>query len=149
MPRPASPGRRSGFRTLVGYHAEVWRDGYAELVLDIGPQHLNSGGIVHGGVLATLLDAACGHAAAWVSVPGNVRRTVTISLNTNFLAPARSGRLRAIGRLLGIDARRIATLTAEVLDEAGDVIAICQASFRYERGSEQSAGTRPEKLREQ
>ena len=134
------PVKRSGFRTLVGYRAEVWRDGHAEIVLDVGPQHLNSLGIVHGGVYAAMLDSACGHAATWVSVPGNVRRCVTVSLATSFLASARSGRLRAIGRRHGVDARRNVTLSAKVMDEAGQVLAIAQATFRYERGSERVEG---------
>jgi uncharacterized protein (TIGR00369 family) len=141
-PAPAgtTPGRKSGFRSLVGYWAEVWADGYAEIVLDVAPQHLNSLGIVHGGVYAALLDAACGHAASWCGVPGNVRRCMTLSLDITYLAPARSGRLVAVGRRSAIDDQRVATLTAEVRGPAGDLHAIAQASFRYERGSERVEG---------
>ena len=130
-------GKRSGFRTLVGYRTLVWRDGYAEIVLDVGP--VEKSGIVHGGVYATLLDAACGHAATWVSVEGNIRRCVTLSLTTSFLATARSGPLVAVGRLEAIR-DRVGTLTAEVRDDAGTVFAVGQASFRYERGSERTEG---------
>jgi uncharacterized protein (TIGR00369 family) len=131
--------RRSGFRTLVGYRTIAWTDGYAEIELVTGPEHLNSLGFVHGGVYATLLDAALGHAATWVSVQGNVRRSVTLSLTTTYLAPARSGRLVATARLRAIE-RRVGTLDGEVSDASGKLVAIGQASFRYERGSERTQG---------
>jgi uncharacterized protein (TIGR00369 family) len=133
-------GRPSGFRNLVGYRTSVWREGYAEMTLAIGPEHLNSLGIVHGGVHAALLDAACGHAATFASVPGNVRRSVTLSLSIAYLAPARNGSLKAIGKLEAIDANRMATVTAQVIGDDGTLHATAQAAFRYERGSERGEG---------
>lgn len=130
---------RSGFRTLVGYRTLVWRDGYAEIELSLGPQHLNTHGNVHGGVYATLLDAAFGHAASWTSVAGNVRNCVTLSLTTSFLSPVRSGTLIATARLDTIH-DRVATLTGEVRDGEGQLVAAGQASFRYARGSEHTEG---------
>ena len=47
---------RSGYRDLIGYRTKAWSEGYGEVELLIGPQHLNSVGIVHGGVYATLLE---------------------------------------------------------------------------------------------
>jgi len=135
----SSTGKPSGFRTLVGYRAVVWRESYAEVVLDLGAQHLNSLGIMHGGVPMTILDAAMGHAATWCSVPGNVRRCVTVSLTTSFVTPARNGVIRAIGRLIAID-NRIGTCLGEVVDDGGRLIAAGQASFRYFSGCERVEG---------
>ena len=130
----------SGFRTHVGYRTRAWRDGYAEVELRVGPEHLNSTAAVHGGVYATLLDAACGHAACFCTVPGNVRRCVTISLTTSFLEPAREGDvICAVGRLLAVE-HRVAHVAGEVIDKAGRLLAIGQASFRYAPGSERPAG---------
>jgi uncharacterized protein (TIGR00369 family) len=136
---PTPSGKPSGFRTLVGYRAAIWRENYAEIELALGDQHLNSLRIVHGGVYVAMLDAACGHAATWCSVPGHVRSCVTLSLTTNFLAPATSGVIKAIGRLEGVD-QLIATASGEVVDAAGQVLAVGQGAFRYLRGSERAEG---------
>ena len=132
-------GKPSGFRALLGYRAVRWVEGFAELELVLGSQHMNSLGATHGGVYLTILDAALGHATTWCSVPGNVRGVVTISLTTSFLAPARGGTIRATGRLEGVH-DRIATGTSEVRDEQGLLLATAQGSFRYFAGSETIEG---------
>ena len=48
----------SAFRDLVGYGPVAWREFYVELALDLDVRHRNRSGIAHGGVIATLLDAA-------------------------------------------------------------------------------------------
>ena len=133
-------GRRSGFRALIGYRAIVWTRDYAEIELTLADQHMNSLGITHGGVYMAMMDAAMGHASTWCAVNGNVRLCVTVSLTTNFIAPARDGSIRAIGRLIGIH-NRIATLTAEVIDgDCGTLLAAGQGGFRYFPGSESYDG---------
>jgi uncharacterized protein (TIGR00369 family) len=136
---PTPTGKPSGFRTLVGYHVVVWRENYAEIELALGPQHMNSVGITHGGVYMAMLDAAFGHAVTWCPVPAHVRRSVTLSLTTSFLTPAKTGVIKAVGRLEGVS-ERIATASGEVVDEAGQVLAVGQGSFRYFRGSERVEG---------
>jgi uncharacterized protein (TIGR00369 family) len=105
----------------------------------IGPQHLNSVGIVHGGVYMSMLDVALGHAVAYCTVPGNFRFSTTVSLTTSFLKGAKSGVLTPVGRLDGIQGR-LATGTGEVRDEAGELCAVGQASFLYFPGSERPEG---------
>jgi uncharacterized protein (TIGR00369 family) len=136
---PTPTGKPSGFRTLVGYRALVWRENYAEIELALGAHHLNSLGIVHGAVYVAMLDAAFGHAATWCSVPGHVRSCVTLSLTTSFLAPATTSMIKAIGRLDGVE-QRIATASGEVVDETGQMLAVGQGTFRYFRGSERVEG---------
>ena len=133
-------GKRSGFRTHVGYDALDWREGYAEILLDIAEPHMNSNGVAHGGALMTIIDAAMGHAATWCAVPGNARYTSTISLTTSFLDGARYGeRVIARGRVVSID-NRVATCAAEVVGSDGRLIALGQASFRYATGSDRVEG---------
>jgi uncharacterized protein (TIGR00369 family) len=138
-PQTRPRGNRSGFRTLVGYHNTVWAGDGSEIVLEIGEQHMNSMGVVHGGVYATLLDAAIGHAVSWSPVPGHARMAVTLSLTTTYLASARAGRLRAVGRVIGGEGR-FAGATAEVYDQDGRLCASAQASFLYQPGSERPEG---------
>ena len=134
--------KRSGYRQLIGYRTTAWREGYGELQLIIGPQHLNSVGSVHGGVYMSMLDVALGHAVAYCTVPGNFRFSTTVTLTTSFLKGARSGVLTATGRIDGLQGRLV-TGTGEVRDESGDLCAAAQGSFLYLPGSERQEGVPP------
>ena len=47
--------QRSDFHGQLGIEIAEWRDGFARIVLELLPKHLNRSGIVHGGVLLTML----------------------------------------------------------------------------------------------
>lgn len=65
-------------------------DGAAKVFgLRIGERHLNSRGIAHGGMLATLADTVLGIALATSRTPPNPM--VTVSLTTDFADAARDG----------------------------------------------------------
>ncbi len=53
-------------------------------------RHINAGGVVHGGMLMTFADACLG-SVAWNA--NNRAPCVTVSMQTNFMAPARLGDL--------------------------------------------------------
>jgi uncharacterized protein (TIGR00369 family) len=131
--------KRSGFRTLLGYRTRVWREGYGEVELEIGPQHMNSLGIVHGGVHAALLDVALGHAVSFCPVPDRTRFSTTVSLTTSFLKGVSSGTVIATGRVEGLSGRLV-TATGEVRDQDGNLLAAAQGSFLYFPGSELPEG---------
>jgi uncharacterized protein (TIGR00369 family) len=131
--------RSSGYRTLLGYRTRAWGPGHGEIELVVGPQHLNSIGIVHGGVHVSLLDVALGSAVSYCAVPGRARYSTTVSLTTTFLKSTASGLLVATGRVEGIEGR-LATATGQVVDEAGAVLAVAQGSFLYFPGSEHPEG---------
>lgn len=124
---------------MLGYRTAEWREGYAVVELALQPHHLNGHGTVHGGLHATILDVALGHAARWCPVPGNERHVVTLSLTTSYLEAGRGGVLRAIGRLDGA-ANGVAACSGEVVDEDGRILAVGQASFRFLKGSERPEG---------
>lgn len=134
--------KRSGYRQLIGYRTTAWREGFGELQLIIGPQHLNSVGNVRGGIFMSMLDVALGHAVAYCTVPGNFRFSSTVSLSTSFLKGARTGVLTATGRIDGLQGRLV-TGTGEVRDEAGELCAVAQGSFLYLPGSERPEGVPP------
>ena len=139
--------RRSGYRRLIGYRTRVWREAYGEVEMTIGPEHLNSLGLVHGGVYASLLDASLGHAVSFCTTPGNARYSTTMSLTTTFLASASAGTLIAVGRIDGIEGR-VVTASGEVRDETGKLIAVGQGSFLYFPGSERPEGV-PKRMLQQ
>ena len=63
-----------------------------------GPQHRHGGGVVQGGVITQIADAAMGMSLATFQ-PEKVWNT-TIDLKINFIRPAVEGRLRAVGRVI-------------------------------------------------
>ena len=135
----AETKRRSGFRSLIGYKTIAWRDGYSEILLRLEPKHMNVRLMPHGGRYMTVIDSAMGHAATYCTVPGNRRSCVTTSLQTNFLAPAAGGWLRATATLVDVEGR-IATCRAEIVDAEGTLCNVAQGSFMYLAGSENPEG---------
>lgn len=65
--------------------------------LEVGPQHLQPYGLVHGGVYAGMVETLCSTGAA-VSVINEEKSVVGLENNTAFLRAVRSGRLRCTAR---------------------------------------------------
>ena len=128
--RPVENYRFVGFNTVVGHQVIAWRPGYVEMALDLRPELLNAGGVVHGGVLMSLLDSACGIAASYDEGSGQRRYSLTLSFTTQFIKAARSGRLAIVGHKRG-GGRNIFVCEAEITDTAGDIVATGTGSFRY------------------
>lgn len=102
-PLPDAPGiirDETGAQSLLGYVVDI-RGGMARCHLDIGPTHGNRHGGLHGGIIACLLDNAMGYAAALKLDPSGQTRLLTVSMNTQFLAPAQGGRVTAEGTVTG------------------------------------------------
>ena len=102
MPNSALDGWKerqlAGFFQLVGplwtrKEGDSW--GYAFLAQE---KHANPAGMVHGGMLTTLLD----HALSALAWEANARKPcVTVALDVHFLQPARPGDfIEARGRIL-------------------------------------------------
>ena len=116
------------FVAHLGIERRMSEAGVSELLLAPRPEHLNSFGVVHGGVLMTLLDVAMAAAARSLQAGMGV---VTIELKTSFLRPAR-GPLCGAGRVV----QRGATLCfaeASISDAAGRVCARASGTFKYVR----------------
>lgn len=117
-----------GFNAETGFRLVDWSDGAAVLALDLAARHLNRSGVVHGGVLAAMLDVAMGYSGVY-PVDGAPRWSVTLSLTTSFIGQARAGRLTARGRRIG-GGRQIYFAEGEVRDAEGALLAAGQATFR-------------------
>lgn len=120
----------SEFHRTFGMEVEDADRGEVTLGWDARAEHLNLQGLVHGGVLATLLDTAMGLAIRSALEPG--RRHVTIEMGVHYLRPAHPGRLRARGRVARIG-REIAFADAEVLDGQDRVLARATGTFSVGR----------------
>jgi uncharacterized protein (TIGR00369 family) len=129
----------SGIQETLGFRIVEWRDGFAAVELDAGPALHNRDGVVHGGVIATLVDVVSGLCGCYCRVPGNTRTGATLAISTTFIAPVRSGRVRAVGRRLG-GGRRIFSAEAQVVDEQGTLLASGHCTYRFNPGSENPEG---------
>ena len=122
---------REGFADLVEYRLTVWREGYAELELDVVQKHLNRSGLLHGGVPTTLLDAACGYAGCFIDIPGRRRRGFTLSLNTQFIGAVGAGQTVVCKATRTGGGRSIFFATGEVGTKAGRLIARGDVVYKY------------------
>ena len=129
------------FLKMVGPELAEWRDGYVRVNLSLVSHHLNRAGVVHGGVLMTMLDHAGGYSGLYCTVPGNKRYGVTLSLTTNFVSQSNDGELITIGeRVRG--GNKIFFAKSEVRTSAGVIIATASGVYRYRSGSELPQGVR-------
>ncbi len=128
-----------GFHKLLGYRQVSWEEDEAVLELDVKPGHLNFGGVIHGGVLTSLLDIALAQAGTYCPFPGRMRKAITLSLTTTFTGQCSSGRILVNGRKRA-GGTRIFNSTGEVHDEKGNLLAIAEGTFRIRSGSEKPEG---------
>ncbi len=121
---------KNPFLEKMGIKIIDWQDGSCIFEMPIQPWHLNRTGALQGGVVSTLVDAACGY-AGFYSPPGMPEiHGVTITLNVNFVSSANSGILCAKAQRVG-GGRKIFFSVAQVHTESGVLIASGQASFKY------------------
>lgn len=119
----------TGTQSLIGYVVDVSDPSEGRCWLDIGPQHTNRHGVLHGGIATAVLDNACGTTGS-LSVDRSGRAPfLTISLTVQFVAPARSGRVTATGRIVG-GGRSILYINADLVDEAGILIATATGVYK-------------------
>jgi uncharacterized protein (TIGR00369 family) len=110
------------WRTL-GYRGIEQGDGRSVIEWDATPDYCfqaPSGPIVHGGMVATLLDTAMG-GACW-SLMGDDEDFLTADLRTEFMRSARPGTLRAEGRVVQ-RSRRVVFCEADLFDPDGTLLA--------------------------
>lgn len=105
---------------LLGFQVTGFEDGVARIEMDADNRHHNPMGIVHGGVLCDLADAAMGVAFAGELEEGE--SFVTLQLSATYLRSVREGRLVATGRVLQ-RGRTAGHVEAEVVDGDGRLVA--------------------------
>jgi uncharacterized protein (TIGR00369 family) len=94
--------------------------GYSVLGIDLAQKHLQPFGMVHGGVFASIIDAAAFWSLYFAIEDQNAGLT-TVDLKLNFLAPAASGKLIAKGRQIKMG-NTLGYAEAEVTDEKGNIL---------------------------
>lgn len=121
----------SGFADLLGYRLTRWVENEAELAMNVEPRHLNRSGVLHGGVIATLIDAACGYAGCFIADKSRRRRAFTLSLTTQFVGTVRPGdSIVCVARKTG-GGRQVFFAVAEVRNQHGDLVGRGDATYKY------------------
>lgn len=111
---------------LLGIRRESMETGRSAFELTIRPEHLNPHGVVHGGLVYTLVDFAMGGALTSLLEPGE--RCATLEVKINYLGPALSGDLRAEACIVS-RSRRVAVMEARVYGKARRLLALATGSF--------------------
>lgn len=133
------PHRHSPFHKVIGWKVAEWGEGRTVITCPIRQDFMNRGGNLHGGLVATLIDAAAGYAAlggpATLSdgrggdAEGRGPAGATLSLTINYLGTAREGLLTIRAVRTG-GGRSVAFVRIEVFAESGAVIAEGVCTYR-------------------
>ncbi len=109
-----------GWMELLGARISEAEPGRVVVELNAGPQHRHGGGVVQGGVITQIADAAMGMSLATLQDDG--MWNTTIELKINFIRPAIEGRLRAVGRVIEMR-KSLLFSEADVFDQDQRLIA--------------------------
>jgi uncharacterized protein (TIGR00369 family) len=93
-------------------------------------------GTLHGGLLCDIADAAMG--MAYAATLGEGESFTTLELKINFLKPVRTGKLRAIGRVVKAG-RTVGLVECDVVDDKDSLVARASCTCLTLRG-EQAEG---------
>ena len=107
---------RQKIMTTIGAAIAAVREGEVEIVLPFSDALIQQHGFIHAGVVATIVDSACGYAALTV-MPAEAA-VLTTEFKLNLLSPAKGDRLRAVGRVVR-SGRKLVVCLGEVFAEEG------------------------------
>ena len=113
-------GPRVGWQETIGARLAEVEAGRVVVELDAHAGHRHPGGVVQGGVITQIADAAMGMSLLTLQQEGEAN--TTIELKINFVRPVVEGRIRAVGRV--VEMRRTLLFSeADVLDEQDRLVA--------------------------
>jgi uncharacterized protein (TIGR00369 family) len=113
-------GPRAGWREMIGARVAEVDEGRVVVELDADDKHRHEGGVVQGGIITQIADAAMG--MSLLTLQPEDQANTTIELKINFIRPVVEGRLRAVGRVVELK-RTLGFTEADVLDQDGKLIA--------------------------
>lgn len=99
------------FAKLLGIELDDVGRGTATLGINVRDELKQNHGMVHGGVIASLIDTATAFAIISLLAPGE--RVTTVDLTITYLRPLTEGRVTAVAKVLRAG-RRLLVVSAEV-----------------------------------
>lgn len=124
--------RDSAFYRWSGIELIDAVEGTVTLRLALEEHHVNIQGFAHGGLLATLADAAMGLAIRSAVEPG--RRHVTVAMDVHYLRPVTRGTVTSTGRAVRVGTE-LGYAEAEVTDERDRMIVRAAGTYSVSRPS--------------
>lgn len=113
-------GPRAGWSEALGARFAEVEEGRVVVELTVAANHRQPGGVVQGGVITQIADAAMG--MSLLTAQPDDEANTTVNLKINFLRPVVEGRIRAIGRILEMGETLLFS-EGQVLNEAGKLMA--------------------------
>jgi len=110
----------------LGFALKEVGDGTATWEYAVDKAHFNPNGVLHGGVLMSLLDTAMGHAVA-VAVAPQGRFNAAAQFNIHFTLPIRAGTVVARATILKLG-KRTAVVEGRAFDQNGVLLGIATAT---------------------
>lgn len=114
----------STFWGYLGCELVEAKETYVIISLELKEHHNNMMGIVHGGVMMSMLDNAMGLILLHRGI-----NTVTATMNTHFLSNISSGTIYCKAELLH-QTKRTNTITASLYDEQSELLAWASGAYR-------------------
>ena len=110
----------SPYIVLMSMELKHLKRGESRIDIKTGQKHLQPYGMVHGGVCASLIDAA----AYWAVYAGidEIVGITTVEIKVNYLSPVSRGLLIGKGKSVKIG-KTICVAEASIEDEKGDLVA--------------------------
>jgi uncharacterized protein (TIGR00369 family) len=116
---------RGGWAEPYGITVTTVEAGHVVLEFEASEKHHQPNGVVQGGVLTAIADAAMGMAGMTVQEIGWAN--TTIELKINFIRPVIRGRVRAEGKVVQAG-KSVLFLSASVTNEEGKLAALATSS---------------------
>jgi acyl-CoA thioesterase len=117
---------RVPFAQLLGLKLGHVERGAATLRLEMREELMQNAGLLHGGVIASLIDTAA--AFATLTLLSTEERATTVNLTVQYLRPATNGHLSATATVSHAG-RRLIALSATVSDSTENIIATALTVF--------------------
>lgn len=114
------------FAKLIGMRLVDMRPDTAVIEIEMRDDLRHPGGILHGGVTATLIDTAMAYAVRTRLEPNTP--TATIDLTVHYLRPHINGKFTCTAKVVRAG-KRIFTVSAEVHNEEGVLIATALSTY--------------------
>ena len=116
----AAQVNRCPYFTLLSMTIAELGEGTSRLEVAVQEKHHQPFGMVHGGVFSSLVDAT----AFWAVFPllAEGLGLTTVEMKLNYLAPAVTGRMTAVGRCLKLG-KTLALGEAQIQDDEGRLLA--------------------------
>jgi uncharacterized protein (TIGR00369 family) len=134
--------KHSPLPALLGFYVESLAPGRAVLSMEVKEHHRQIHDVVHGGVLAALVDTAAAIAAYTVVPPGT--EIATIELKINYLSAVPGGKIKAEGRVLRAG-RNFIVAECEVFDRRRTLAAKALLTFGAAAGHSMERSPQPAK----